>query len=270
MAESTQTTDTAEREARRRWAVLLGYDTAQAEAIATDEQAHRRALDQWLQALDLDPAHAQDSAFPPDPVTLAQWGSVQDVRADVAADRWPLLPGFPDRALLGMHPVSGAAQAPERAAQEFAPGERVSGAEFARRTGMSKTTTNRTLRDHGAQAPERDAARKVDAHALAEFLAFVRTPGPSIYSFATLEAWPRPHRAPRIDPDRFAEDERITYAQFQRRTGKDADTVRKAVGNPAYAERAPERDADGTFNARDLARFVASLPGRRGLPRKSR
>lgn len=264
-----QTTDTAEREARRRWAALLGYDTAQAEAITTDEDAHRRALAQWLQAQDLDPAHAQDPAFPADPVTLPQWAPAQDVRADVAAEKWPTLPGFPDRALRGMHPVSGAAEAAERAAEEFAPGERVTGAEFARRAGMSKTTVNRTLRDHAGQAPARDGARTIDARELAEFLAAVRTPGPSIYSLATLEAWPRPARAPRVDPAQFGEDERVTYAAFARRTGKDADTVRKAVNNPAYAEKAPARGADGTFNARELAAFVASLPGRRGRTRKT-
>lgn len=269
MAESTQTTDTAEREARRRWAALLGYEDAQAEAIATDADAHRRALAQWLQAQDLDPAHAQDPAFPADPVTLPQWASAQDVSANMAGEQWPRLPGFPDRALRGMHPVSGAAEAAERAAEEFAPGERVSGAEFARRVGMSKTTVNRTLRDHAEQAPARDGARLVDAHALAEFLAAARTPGPSIYSLATLEAWPRPQRAPHVDPAQFGEDERITYAEFARRTGKDADTVRKAVNNPAYAEKAPARATDGTFNARELARFVASLPGRRGRPRKA-
>ncbi|GAA1451029.1 hypothetical protein [Nocardiopsis tropica] len=269
MAENTQTTDTAEREARRRWAALLGYDAAQAEAVATEDAEHRRALAQWLQAQDLDPAHAQDPRFPADPVTLSQWGSVQDVRADVAAEKWPTLPGFPDRSLLGTHPVSGAAEAAERAAEEFGAGERVSGAEFARRAHMSKTTVNRTLRDHAEQAPARDGARQVDAHALAAFLAAVRTPGPSIYSLATLEAWPRPARAPRVDPARFDPEERVTYAEFARRTGKDADTVRKAVGNPAYAEKAPERGPDGTFDARELARFVASLPGRRGRPRKA-
>lgn len=110
-------------------------------------------------------------------------------------------------------------------------------------------------------------------------LAAVPAPGgpvgrrPGVYALAELEAWELPQRAPSIDPEQFAREERVSVAEFAQRTGKDRSTLSKAVNNPAYrgedaAVRVPERGADRRYNARELAEFVASLPGRRGRQAK--
>ena len=160
-----------------------------------------------------------------------------------------------------------------RKLEEFADTERVSGAEYARRTGMSVTTVNRTLRDHADEmgAPRRDARGRMNALRLASFWANVRNTSPrkipAIYSLATLQAWPGPSDAPHMDPLWFGHNERLTLAEFCRRTDKDYGTAATALRRSAYAERAPERGEDGQFNAREIARFLDILPGRRGKRR---
>jgi len=96
---------------------------------------------------------------------------------------------------------------------------------------------------------------------------------PDPVTLAELEAWELPQRAPSIDPEQFAREERVSVAEFAQRTGKDRSTLSKAVNNPAYrgedaAVRVPERGADRRYNAPELAEFVASLPGRRGRQAK--
>lgn len=96
---------------------------------------------------------------------------------------------------------------------------------------------------------------------------------PGVYALAELEQWQLPQRAARIDPGQFSPEERVSVAEFAQRTGKDRSTLSKAVNNPAYrneesAVRAPERGADRKYDARELAEFVNSLPGRRGRQAK--
>lgn len=259
---------------RGQWATLLGYDSAQAEAIARDDTAHRHAIAQWLKDVELAPEMEADPGMPEDPVTRDQWATLhQDVAPQTAADTWPTDPNFPLPCLEGRRPVSGAIRAGTRAQEEFADTERVSGAEYAHRTGMSATTVNRTLREHAdkAGAPRRDQRGRMNALRLASFLANVRNTSPrkipAIYSLARLRAWPGPSDAPHMDPLWFGEDERLTLAEFCRRTRKNYGTAATALRNPAYAERAPNRGDDTRFNARELSQFFASLPGRRGKRR---
>ena len=259
---------------RRRWATLLGYTAAQAQLIEHDDTAHRRAIAQWLEAAELAPEMITDPQMPDDPVTRAQWATTHsDVAPQTAADTWPTDPSFPPPCLEGRRPVSGALRAGAKAREEFADTERVSGAEYARRTGMSVSTVNRTLREHADEtgAPRRDARGRMNALRLASFLANVRNTSPrkipAVYSLATLQAWPGPSEAPPMDPLWFGQEERLTLAEFCRRTDKDYGTAATALRNPTYATRAPERGKDGRFNARDVARFLANLPGRRGKRR---
>lgn len=96
---------------------------------------------------------------------------------------------------------------------------------------------------------------------------------PHVYSRTDLLAWKGPQRATRVDPMMFGHQERITVAKFAERTGKDRSTLSKAVNNPKYqspnaAAQVPERGEDRRYNARALATFVNSLPGRRGLVAK--
>lgn len=262
------------RDLRRRWATLLGYDSAQAEVIARNDTAHRRALTQWLKNADLGPEMSADPRMPEDPVTLEQWATTHhDVARQTVTDSWPTDPSFPPPCLEGRRPVRGAINAGARAREEFADTERVSGAEYARRTGMSVSTVNRTLREHADQvgAPRRDQHGRMNALRLASFLANVRHTSPrkipALYSLAVLQAWPGPSNAPHMDPLWFGEEERLTLAEFCRRTSKNYGTAATALRNPAYAERAPRRGDGGRFNARELAGFFAGLPGRRGKRR---
>lgn len=90
-----------------------------------------------------------------------------------------------------------------------------------------------------------------------------------VYSRADLLAWKGPQRAARVDPMMFGPQERVTVAKFSERTGKDRSTLSKAVNNTKYQGpnadiQVPERGEDRRYNARALATFVNSLPGRRG------
>lgn len=102
---------------------------------------------------------------------------------------------------------------------------------------------------------------------------------PHVYSLAALEAWEGPQRAARVDPDQFGAEERVSVVEFATRTGKDRSTLNKALNSwrrradqqdPEAVGRVPERGKDRKYNARDLAAFVNSLPGRRGRQAQNR
>ncbi|MFC7331412.1 hypothetical protein [Marinactinospora rubrisoli] len=91
-----------------------------------------------------------------------------------------------------------------------------------------------------------------------------------IHSLAVLEASPaaiRPGPTP-PDPGVFSPGERVGVSEFARRTGRDRSTIAHALRT--HADRAPQRDDRKHYDARELAAFVAGLPGRRGPGRRKR